>query len=160
VPASPKPTQQAKAGTVAPLNAPLNVPVTAPLKDAFLGEIRAGKTFFYNTVVAQAQSIDVSPEGVVVAFLPTHRSLRERFEETRPWIEAAAERLAGRKVTVRSIQVEGGAAVSIAPAAAPEDDPAASTNGRKDLKAEAMAAPAVQAVLEVFPAEIKDVEEL
>jgi DNA polymerase-3 subunit gamma/tau len=130
------------------------------LKDALLAEIRSGKSFFYNTVVAQAQSIDVSPEGVVVAFLPTHRSLRERFEETRPWIEAAAERLAGRKVTVRSIQVEGGAAVSIAPAAAPEDDPAASTNGRKDLKAEAMAAPAVQAVLEVFPAEIKDVEEL
>ena len=29
-----------------------------------------------------------------------------------------------------------------------------------DPKAEAMAAPAVQAVLEVFPAEIKDVEEL
>jgi hypothetical protein len=130
------------------------------LKDALLAEIRSGKSFFYNMVVAQAQSIDVSPEGVVFAFLPTHRSLRERFEETRPWIEAAAERLAGRKVTVRSIQVEGGAAVPATAAAAREDEPAASSNGRRDLKAEAMAAPAVQAVLEVFPAEIKDVEEL
>jgi len=101
----------------------------------------------------------VSVEGVVFAFLPTHRSLRERFEETRPWIEAAAERLAGRRMTVRSIQVEGGAAPSVPPAT-PADDGAAASNGRKDLKAEAMAAPAVQAVLEVFPAEIKDVEEL
>ena len=130
------------------------------LKDALLAEIRSGKSFFYNMVVAQAQSIDVSAEGVVFAFLPTHRSLRERFEETRPWIEAAAERLAGRKLTVRSIQVEGGAAPPVVPVAPRGDEGTASTNGRKDLKAEAMATPAVQAVLEVFPAEIKDVEEL
>ena len=129
------------------------------LKDALLAEIRSGKSFFYNLVVAQAQSIEVSADGVVFAFLPTHRSLRERFEETRPWIEAAAERLAGRKMTVRSIQVEGGGAPSV-PQAAPADEGPAAGNGRRDLKAEAMAAPAVQAVLEVFPAEIKDVEEL
>ena len=139
--------------------APAGGGVAGGLKDALLAEIRSGKTFFYNMVVAQAQSIEVSVEGVVFAFLPTHRSLRERFEETRPWIEAAAERLAGRKMTVRSIQVEGGAAPSVPPAT-PADDSAAASNGRKDLKAEAMAAPAVQAVLEVFPAEIKDVEEL
>ncbi len=83
-------------------------------------------------VVAQAQSIEVSAEGVVFAFLPTHRSLRERFEETRPWIEAAAERLAGRKVTVRSIQVEGGAAAPVVPVAPRDDEGPASTNGRKD----------------------------
>jgi hypothetical protein len=46
------------------------------------------------------------------------------------------------------------------PAADRKDEPSASSNGRKDLKAEALATPAVQAVLEVFPAEIKDVEEL
>jgi hypothetical protein len=131
------------------------------LKDALLAEIRSGKSFFYNMVVAQAQSIDVSAESVVFAFLPTHRSLRERFEETRPWIEAAAERIAGHKVAVRSIQVEGAAGAPAAPAATTRDEDAtASSNGRKDLKAEAMATPAVQAVLEVFPAEIKDVEEL
>jgi DNA polymerase-3 subunit gamma/tau len=129
------------------------------LKDALLAEIRAGKSFFYNMVVAQAQSIDVSAESVVFAFLPTHRSLRERFEETRPWIEAAAERLAGRKISVRSVQVESGTGVPAAPVAEPKDDPGTS-NGRKDLRAEALATPAVQAVLEVFPADIKDVEEL
>ena len=143
-----------------PAPAPAGGGVAGGLKDALLAEIRSGKSFFYNMVVAQAQSIDVSAEGVVFAFLPTHRSLRERFEETRPWIEAAAERLAGRKLTVRSIQVEGGAAPPVAPVAPRGDEGTAATNGRKDLKAEAMAAPAVQAVLEVFPAEIKDVEEL
>ena len=48
------------------------------------------KSFFYNTVVAQAQSIDVSGDRVAFTFLPTHRTLREQFEQTRPWIEAAA----------------------------------------------------------------------
>ena len=49
-------------------------------------------------MVAQAQSIEVSGDRVVFTFLPTHRTLREQFEQTRPWIEAAAERMAGRKV--------------------------------------------------------------
>jgi len=128
------------------------------LKDALLAEIRAAKSFFYNTVVAQAQSIDVSGDRVVFTFLPTHRTLREQFEQTRPWIEAAAERIAGRKVSVVSQQADAGAGPAPAPTSTPP--PGHSPNGKKDLKAEAMASPAVQAVLEVFPAEIKDVEEL
>ena len=38
--------------------------------------------------------------------------------------------------------------------------PAPPSNGKRDLKAEAMSSPAVQAVLDVFPGEVKDVEEL
>ena len=109
-------------------------------------------------MVAQAQSIDVSGDRVVFTFLPTHRTLREQFEQTRPWIEAAAERIAGRKVSVVSQQADAGAGPAPAPPSTPP--PGQSPNGKKDLKAEAMASPAVQAVLEVFPAEIKDVEEL
>lgn len=128
------------------------------LKDALLGEIRAGKSFFYNTVVAQAQSIDVADGKVTFTFLPTHRALRDQFEHTRPWVEATAERLAGRKVPVMAVQ----AAASAAPApveadVAPKDQPPAD---KRDLKAEAMAQPAVQAVLDVFPGEIRNVEEL
>jgi DNA polymerase III subunit gamma/tau len=129
------------------------------LKDALLAEIRAAKSFFYNTVVAQAQAIDVSGDRVTFTFLPTHRTLREQFEQTRPWIEAAAARIAGRKVTVVSQQADAGAGAA-APAPPSTPAPGQSPNGKKDLKAEAMASPAVQAVLEVFPAEIKDVEEL
>jgi len=96
------------------------------------------------------------------AFLPTHRALRDQFEQNRPWIEAAAERVAGRRITVLSVQVESGAAAP-ANGATPKDEPEAplpSSNGKRDLKAEAMSSAAVQAVLDVFPGEIKDVEEL
>ena len=62
------------------------------LKDAFLAEIRAGKGFFYNTVVAQAQRIDVTDDAITFTFSPTHRALREQFTEARAWLESAAER--------------------------------------------------------------------
>jgi DNA polymerase III subunit gamma/tau len=130
------------------------------LKDALLAEIRGGKAFFYNTVIAQAQSIEVSGDKVTFAFLPTHRALREQLEQNRAWIEAAAERVAGRKISVASVQVETGAPA--ANGAKPEalETPSPSQNGKRDLKAEAMSSAAVQAVLDVFPGEIKDVEEL
>jgi DNA polymerase-3 subunit gamma/tau len=129
------------------------------LKDALLAEIRGGKAFFYNTVIAQAQSIDVSGDRVMFAFLPTHRALREQLEQNRAWLEAAAERVAGRKIAVLSTQVESGAAPA-ANGAKPEEAEMPAQNGKRDLKAEAMTSPAVQAVLDVFPGEIKDVEEL
>jgi len=160
---APRPTPAPRAAP-SPSPAPAAPPASgAPgnLKDALLAEIRGAKAFFYNTVVAQAQSIDMSGDRVAFTFLPTHRTLREQFEQTRPWIEAAAQRIAGRKVSVVSQQADAGAAAA-APASTPSATaaPGSSPNGKKDLKAEAMAAPAVQAVLEVFPAEIKDVEEL
>jgi hypothetical protein len=133
------------------------------LKDALLAEIRSSKGFFYNTVVAQAQKIDVTPERVTFTFLPTHRALREQFEQSRPWLETMAEKLAGVRVAVVAVQAEGDAAAAQAPAsqaAAASTQPAApaSADGR-DLKAEAMASNAVQALLDVFPAEIRDVVE-
>jgi DNA polymerase III subunit gamma/tau len=161
--AAPKPAQETKGGgTVAPSHprtvAPLNAPVNVPLKDAFLGEIRAGKTFFYNTVVAQAQRIDVAEDTITFSFLPNHRALREQFDQARAWLESTAHRLAGRRITVTAVQ-----------AAAPQDpsppspeliDTPSPAAARRDLKAEAMSSSAVQAMLDVFPAEIRDVEEM
>ena len=110
-------------------------------------------------MIAQAQSIEVSGDKVTFAFLPTHRALREQLESNRAWLEAAAERVAGRKIAVASVQVESGGAPAngAKPAETPETP---SSNGKRDLKAEAMSSAAVQAVLDVFPGEIKDVEEL
>src|SRR4029453_13055053 len=89
------PKPQAKAATDArPLSAP---PSSATLQDAFLAEVRAGKGFFYNTVVAQAQRIDVTDEAITFTFSPTHRALKEQFNEKRPWLESAAEKAAGRR---------------------------------------------------------------
>ncbi|HXH25952.1 MAG TPA: hypothetical protein VNI78_11920, partial [Vicinamibacterales bacterium] len=128
------------------------------LKEALLAEIRSGKAGFYNTVVAQAQRIEVTADRVTFAFSPNQKTLRELFEQSRPWLEAAAERVAGRRISVTSVQLPQ-----------PQDDapadprPAASgapAAGTRDIKAEALASPGVQALLDVFPAEIRDVEEL
>ena len=130
------------------------------LKDAFLAEVRVGKGFFYNTVVAQAQRIEVAADVITFSFLPTHRALREQFDEARAWLETTAERVAGRKIAVTAVQT---AASATTPAAAqgPAAPPApAKPAGARDLRAEALSSTAVQAMLEVFPAEIRDVEEM
>jgi len=128
------------------------------LKDALLSEIRAGKPFFYNTVIAQAQKIEVAGDRVTFTFSPTHRALREQFEQSRGWVETTAERVAGRRVMVESAQ--GVASAAAAPADAGSRNDAGAASSKRDLKADAMSSSAIQAVLEVFPAEIRDVEEM
>jgi DNA polymerase-3 subunit gamma/tau len=140
-------------GAVRP-NAPGTAASPAALKDALLAEVRGAKQFFYNTVVAQAQRIEVSDDRVTFTFLPAHRALREQFEQTRGWLESAAERLAGRKVQVTAVQAAS------PEAGASSGAPAAAEPPKRDLKAEALSSSAVQAMLDVFPAEIRDVEEM
>ncbi len=140
---------------IAPTSSEL-APTSNSLKDTLLAEIRAGKGFFYNTVVAQAQKIEVAGDRVTFTFLPAHRALREQFEQSRAWLEAAAERLSGRKISVTAVQ-------SADEASAPEPEQKAAAAGspeKRDLKAEAMSSTGVQALLDVFPAEIRDVEEM
>ena len=131
------------------------VPPANSLKDALLAEIRSGKSFFYNTVVAQAQKIEVTDDRVTFTFLPAHRALREQFDQSRPWLEAAAERLTGRKIAVAAVQAAGDGAVP-----EPEKASASTPAPKRDLKAEALSSTGVQALLDVFPAEIRDVEEM
>jgi DNA polymerase-3 subunit gamma/tau len=139
--------------------APAAQPAIAPnVKDALLAEIKAGKPFFYNTVVAQAQKIETSGDRVTFVFSPTHRALREQFEQSRAWVETTAERVVGRRVMVESTQGAAAAAGSAADTA-PRADSGGGTD-KRDLKADAMNSSAIQAVLEVFPAEIRDVEEM
>jgi hypothetical protein len=138
------------------------------LKDALLGEIRAARGFFYNTVVAQAQKIDVSDERIVFTFLPKHQALRAQFEQQRGWLEAAAERLSGKKIPVVAIQSADdapapGAETTLAPPAADRSGKGSAAHppaGGSDPKQEALASPAVRDLLDVFPAEIRTVEEL
>ena len=122
-------------------------------RDAFLMEIRKAKVMFYNTVVAQAQKIEFGPDRVMFSFLPAHRILREQVEQNRPWLEQIAADVAGRRVVVGAAQTE---------AAADTASPGAAAEGPKppDLKTAAMADTAVQAMLDVFPAEIENVEEI
>jgi len=138
------------------------------LKDKFLGEIRSGKMTLYNTVVAQAQRIDVTNDRITFVFGPAHSSLRGLLDQQKPWLDGAAERVAGRKIAVTS---ELSAATASPSGPNPESastslgasrmpDVGESVERKRDLKAEAMSSSTVQAMLEVFPAEIRDVEEM
>jgi DNA polymerase III subunit gamma/tau len=142
------------------------------LKDAFLSEVRKAKKFFFGTVVAQAQKIEFTGDKVVFTFAPQHRALRAQLEQTRPWLETAASQLAGRKVGVAAAEglADTPADASLAaysPKPGPGDGPASPTlpsgseggDRAKSLKERALSDPGVQTMLDVFAAEIKDVEE-
>ena len=126
------------------------------LKNAFLEEVRRQKKFFHGTVIAQAQRIDVEGDRVVFAFSPQHRALRATLEQTRPLLEAIATQLAGRRMTVASVEGNGGAV----PARPDAEGAAPAEPDRKAaLREQALADSGVQAMLDVFGGEIKEVEE-
>jgi DNA polymerase III subunit gamma/tau len=150
-----KPTAPPPNGSALPNVQPV---AAAELKDAFLSEVRKSKKFFYGTVVAQAQRIDIEGERVVFTFAPQHRALRGQLDvpETRIWLDTLASQLAGRKMTVTS--AEGVAPASKTTGAAAAAD-APEKDRQSDLRQQALADSGVQAMLDVFAAEIKDVEE-
>jgi DNA polymerase-3 subunit gamma/tau len=129
------------------------------LKDSFLNEIRKSKKYFYGTVVAQAQRIDIDIDGdrVVFTFAPQHRALRDQLEQSRSWLDAMASQLSGRKMTVAAL--EGTAAAGSAQTTSEAPGQAASKERQQDLRQQALSDSGVQAMLDVFAAEIKDVEE-
>ena len=127
------------------------------LKDALLAEIRKAKVVFYNTVVAQAQRIDVSGERVTFTFSANHRTLREMFDQNRAFVESAAQQVFGRRVAVAAVQ--NGQVGEAAAAAEPPEDGAVRQR-KSALREQALADAGVQALLEMFPAEIRDVEEM
>jgi DNA polymerase-3 subunit gamma/tau len=139
----------------------------SPSKDAFLARIRETKKVFYNMVVAQAQKIEATVDRVTFTFSPNQRALRDQFEQQRSWLDSAAREVFGRPVAVTAVLSE-----SAAPPAAPSDRrpspaspataPAAQkpTDRKSELREKALADTAVQTMLEVFPAEIRDVEEM
>jgi len=122
-------------------------------KDAFLAEIRKGKPVLYNMVVAQAQKIEIAGDRVTFTFSANQRALRDQFEQNRTWLETTAQQAGGRKIAVSAVQTEA-APVPAAGGASPQEDKKA------ELRKQAMADAGVQAMLEVFPVEIRDVEEI
>jgi len=131
-------------------------PVAATeIKESFLTEVRKSKKYFYGTVVAQAQRIDIDADRIVFTFAPQHRLLRDQLEQMRTWLDALASQLSGRKMTVTSI--EGAAAANAASGSS--SAPPAVKDRQADLRQQALADSGVQAMLDVFAAEIKDIEE-
>jgi hypothetical protein len=133
--------------------APAPPPAGAPLKERFLAEIKASKVFFFNTVVAAAYRVDVTPEHVAFTFLPNQKVPRQQCESARAWLETLAEKAAGRRLPVTVATTE-------MPDIEPEAPAAAAPVSQDDLRAAAMANPTVQALFEVFPVERTKVEEI
>jgi DNA polymerase III subunit gamma/tau len=150
--AAPRPAARSAAASAA--SGELQPVPPGQLKEAFLDEVRRSKKYFHGTVIAMAQKIEVDGDRLVFTFGPHHRALRVQLDQTRPWLEDVASKLAGRRMAIAS--AEGVSAASKEPGvrtAAPADE-------RKDaLKQQALEDSGVQAMLDVFAAEIKDVEE-
>jgi hypothetical protein len=108
----------------------------------------------YNTLVAQAQRMQIDGDRIVLGFAAAQK-IGPTFDKYKPALEAIATKLAGRKMTVAA---EVGAAAN----GAGEPAAAGAENDRKKsaLREQALGDPGVQALLEVFPAEIRDVEEM
>ena len=82
------------------------------------------------------------------------------FEKDRAWLESIAQQVAGRRIAVSGVQFDGGAAAA-EPAKNGGQAAASGADDKKSaLREQAMADAGVQAMLEVFPAEIRDVEEM
>jgi len=133
------------------------------LKDAFLAEIKAQKSTFYNLVVASAYSIEATPEKITFAFQPNKKNAKGQCDDQKAWLLTVAEKVAGRAIPV-SIVIATADAVA-APAPSTLGSPVAAPTGPRDLstvasaKEEAMANSTVQALLEIFPVDKTTIEE-
>jgi len=106
-------------------------------------------------VFMPARRVDVEVGAVTFVYEVQPKLMATRFEALKPELTTLATALAGRPMTV-SCRVEGGT-----PAPGASGASAATAQGDKDkLKASVMQEPAVQALLDVFPADIRDVEEV
>jgi len=131
-------------------------------KDAFLAEIRKNKVALYNMVVAQAQKIEIADDRIVFTFSATQKHLRDSVEQNKSWLESMALQAGGRKIAVSAVQDGSTAAAGLqSPVSGPQSSPEPAQPDKKSaLKEQALADKGVQAMLEVFPAEIRDVEEM
>ena len=134
------------------------------IKNALLTAIKSAKKFFYGTVVAQAKQIEVSGDRVTFVFSPTHRTLQEQFEQQRSWLESKATEIMSRKIVVvaKQAEVDPDESAGGAEGDSPLQDPAAEGSETLDtsLEKEALAEAAVQEMLDVLPAQIRDVKKI
>jgi len=138
---------------------PPPVPGEGEEKPAILAEIKRAKKFFHGTVIAQAQRIELSGNHLTFTFSPAQRTLASQLNQSRDWLETIASNVTGRKIIVTTTSNEEQAAPTEptqlgSPPAPPEK------LVDEELQEKALNDTVVQAMLEVFPAEIKDVQKI
>jgi len=124
------------------------------LCEAVLAEARKSSAMMYNTVLIQAQTLEVLGDRLVLTFAASFK-FGPAFEKYRSTLEGIATKLAGRKITVVADGTGAEPVKDVAPA-----KPEADAGKQAALKEQALADTGVQALLEVFAAEIRDVEEM
>ena len=130
------------------------MPSGGNVKDPLLAEIRKSKAVLYNMVVAQAQKIETAADRVTFTFSPNQRALTATFEQHRSWLESIAQQVAGRRIIASSV------VAAPADAAPPPAGGVTAADKKSALRQQALADAGVQTMLEIFPAEIRDVEEM
>ena len=131
------------------------------LKEAFLSEIRKSKKFFHGTVVAQAQRIDVEADASCSS------TLRSIAPSGRSWSRTAhrsnrsqASWRAGGCTIVAAEGTAGASPTSKLAGGGDRKSKPPRRSGSRPSSSRALADSGVQALLDVFAAEIKDVEEM
>jgi DNA polymerase-3 subunit gamma/tau len=151
-PGRPQPAMGAPSSTTPappPAGAKLVADVFVP---ALLAELQKDRAGTYGTLIAQARSVELKGDRIVVS---AGAFLAKQITQNKTWVESVAQRVAGRRVPVVIEPVEGDGVLNAGSGAGPGSGPA-----KDDLMAAARANPGVQTLLEIFPAEIKDVTEL
>lgn len=148
-------------------------------KGALLAEARRVSKLFHALVVVPARRIDLEGDRLVFTFPPDRRTAADRLQEKREWLETLSARVVGRRLTVEAVQEAGepeqprgasdaggaragaadGAGSTAAVDPVPGDSPAAD-GAAAGLRERALGDPVVKAVLELFPAEITEVESI
>jgi hypothetical protein len=128
------------------------------LRDAFLAEVKKTKAkFVYNTLIASARRVEAADRVITFVFGMRPSTLQGQFEAQRASLEEIATTLAGRPMKIATVEEKDAAPSGSGGSGARAN---MSSGDQDKLKAAVMQEPAVQAMLDVFPAEIKDVEEM
>ena len=123
-------------------------------KASILAEFKQTKKFFYGTVVAQAQRIDLAGDRLVFRFASAQHTLASQLVQSQGWLEVMASKVVGRPITVAAEQEGGESGPPPEPFGSTPDDDA------QELRNRALDDQVVKAMLEVFPAEIGKVERI
>jgi hypothetical protein len=112
-------------------------------------EIRKRKRLLHGVAVAQARRIDIDDRSITFVFSAIHKASVVQVEQNLAFLDALVVELAGRPMAIRTeILKDDGA------------DGGPIDEMREQLKARALAENAVQGLLDVFPGEIRDVQEI
>jgi len=145
---------------------PVDVADLSGQKAKLMAAIKQEKKFFYGTVVAQAQRIELVSETMTFTFTPGQKTLAAQLAQNMAWLEEMAETVLGRKVAIRSAQgmVSPTESLAVAPSRAPVEPvtPETQTGSQPvdTLRPRVMDDTFVKAMVDVLSAEIDDVQKL